>query len=128
MSSTHQLWTLSAELRRRQPVARLASGVVYVSRYHDARAVLRQPQIFSSQGGFKADGVEVPLGDALLGDFDEPEHGPVRRLAMAAAGPARVDGERDFAMASARASSTPWRPMGGTRDVVAALALPLSAK
>jgi cytochrome P450 len=128
VSSTHQLWALSAELRRRQPVARLASGVVYVSRYRDARAVLRQPQIFSSQGGFKADGVEIPLGDALLGDFDEPEHGPVRRLAMAAAGPTRVDGERDFALSSARDLVGRLAREGGTCDVVAALALPLSSE
>jgi cytochrome P450 len=127
-SSTHQLWALSAELRRDQPVARLASGVVYVSRYRDARAVLRQPQIFSSQGGFKADGVEVPMGDALLGDFDEPEHGPVRRLAMAAAGPSRVEGERGFALASARHLVRSLAGDGGTTDVVAALALPLSSE
>ena len=128
VSSTHQLWALSADLRRRQPVARLASGVVYVSRYRDARAVLRQPQIFSSQGGFKADGVEIPIGDALLGDFDEPEHGPVRRLAMAAAGPNRVDGERDFALSSARNLVGRLAGEGGTCDVVAALALPLSSE
>jgi cytochrome P450 len=127
-ASTHNLWALSAELRHHQPVARLASGVVYVSRYGDARQVLRQPEVFSSQGGFKAEGVEVPLGDASLGDFDEPEHGPARRLAMAAAGPSRVEGERAFAASSARRLVDRMAAEGGTSDVVASLALPLSSE
>jgi cytochrome P450 len=127
-ASTHDLWSLTAELRQHQPVARLASGVVYISRYRDARAVLRQPEVFSSRGGFKADGVEVPLGDASLGDFDEPEHGPARKLAMAAAGPSRVDGERPFALSSARRLVDRLAADGGTSDVVASLALPLSSE
>jgi cytochrome P450 len=128
VASTHQMWALSAELRSRQPVARLASGVVFVSRYRDARAVLRQPDVFSSKGGFKAEGVEIPLGDASLGDFDEPEHGPARRLAMAAAGPSRVEGERAFALSSARRLVDRLADDRGTSDVVASLALPLSSE
>ncbi len=127
-ASTHDLWDLTAHLRRHQPVARLASGVIYVSRYRDARTVLRQPEVFSSKGGFKAEGVEVPLGDASLGDFDEPEHGPARKLAMAAAGPTRVEAERSFAMSVARRLVDGLAADGGTSDVVASLALPLSSE
>jgi len=128
VGSTHHLWAASAELRRHRPVARLASGVVYISRYRDARAVLKNPEVFSSQGGFKADGVEIPLGDASLGDFDEPEHGPARRLAMGAAGPSRVAAERAFATTEARRMVADLARRGGTCDVVAALALPLSSE
>ena len=126
-SSTQDMWAMAAALRRRNPVARLGSEVVYVSRYRDARAVLRAPLIFSSVGGFKADGVYVPIGDASLGDFDEPEHGPYRRLAMAAAGPTRVQGERDFAATSARALIERMVAHGARADIVSTLALPLSS-
>jgi cytochrome P450 family 142 subfamily A polypeptide 1 len=117
-----------AELRRRRPVARLASGEVFVAKYRDVRSVLRNAANFSSAGGFKADGVFIPLGDASLGDFDEPEHAPFRKLAMAAAGPSRLEGERPFAVVAARELVDGLAKVGGTSDVVSALALPLSSQ
>ena len=71
-----------------------------------------------------ADGVGIPLGDALLGDFDEPEHGPARHLAMAAAGPSRADGKRAFAKPSARRVVAWMARDGGPCDVVPLVALP----
>jgi cytochrome P450 len=127
-ASTHGLWPAMAGLRRDDPVARLSSGVVYVSRHRDARAVLRDAVTFSSEGGFKADGIEIPLGDASIGDFDEPEHRRIRKLAMAAAGPARVEGERDHARRAARALVERVGEARGTVDVVAELALPLASQ
>ena len=67
VSSAHSLWSRMADLRQHQPIARLASGVVYISRYRDVREVLRKPQVFASRGGFKADGIYIPIGDASLG-------------------------------------------------------------
>jgi len=101
---------------------------VYISRYRDVREVLRKPQIFASRGGFKADGIYIPIGDASLGDFDEPEHGPLRKLAMDAAGPSRVEAERPYAALAARKLVARLSVEGGTADLVASLALPLSSE
>ena len=129
VSQMKDLWNLTRELRESDPVARLESGVVYVSRYRDARHVFRNPQVFSSRHGFKAESVEVPLGDATLGELDEPEHEPARRLAMAAAGPSRVEGERGYAYEVATGCVADLGGDGTQRaEAVADLALPLSSQ
>ncbi len=128
VSQMNDLWNLTRELRQSDPIARLDSGIVYVSRYRDARHVFRSPQLFSSQHGFKAESVEVPLGDATLGELDQPEHGPARRLAMAAAGPSRVEGLRGYAYETATRCVASFGDNGTDRaEVVADLALPLSS-
>ena len=69
------------------PLATLASGLRYVTRYAEARAVLRDTETFSNASGMKAPGVEVPLEDRLLGELDPPRHTAVRRVMVTAMTP-----------------------------------------
>jgi cytochrome P450 len=84
-SQTQHMWDLMRELRRRAPVAHIGEGFVYVSRYEDAREVLRDQQTFSNAGGMRPTGTEIPLHDASIGETVPPVHPPIRRLALAAA-------------------------------------------
>jgi cytochrome P450 len=69
-----------AELRSSWPVARLASGVIVVSRYEDVRSTLNVPTMRNSHAA-RAPGVEVPPEDRLFFfEYDPPEHNALRRL------------------------------------------------
>jgi cytochrome P450 len=82
---TQQMWDLMREFRRRAPVAEIGDGFVYVSRYADAREVMRDQKTFSNAGGMRPTGLSIPLYDASIGELTPPVHPPVRRLALAAA-------------------------------------------
>ena len=125
-STTRDLWDRAAEYRKHQPVVRIGPNVVYIARYHDARKIFRNPQVFSNQGGFKADGVVIPLVDSSPSDYDDPEHAPIRRLAMECAGPTHLENQRTFAhMAAGELVAALDADGSGTAELVAELALPL---
>ena len=69
-----------AELRSSCPAARLASGMIVVSRYEDVRSTLNVPTMLN-RGAARAPGVEVPPEDRLFFfEYDPPEHSALRRL------------------------------------------------
>ena len=82
---THDMWEMARELRASSPIARISGGFVFVTRYADARAVLRNQETFSNAGGLRPTETVVPLEDASIGELVAPVHGPVRDLASAAA-------------------------------------------
>ncbi|MBW2270621.1 MAG: cytochrome P450 [Deltaproteobacteria bacterium] len=97
-SQTHNMWELMREFRQKAPVARIQGGFVYVSRYREARAVLRDAGTFSNAGGMRKPGVEIPIHDASIGELVPPVHGPVRKVALVAAqGTGVVKAARPFA-------------------------------
>ncbi len=97
-SQTHDMWDLMREFRHKAPVARIKGGFVYVSRYKDARAVLRDAGTFSNAGGMRTPGVDVPIHDASIGELVPPVHGPIRKVALVAAqGTGVVASARPFA-------------------------------
>lgn len=67
------------------PVARIGDGFVLVTRYEDVRQILKSPDLFANAGGFRPNGLKVPIEDRTLGELDPPEHGPIRKLAIGAA-------------------------------------------
>jgi cytochrome P450 len=96
-ADTHAIAGIAQRLIAEAPVLRLDSGFVLISRYDDARHVLTNSAIFMNAGGFRPNGLFVPIEDRTLGELDPPEHGPIRRLAMgAAAGPGAVESLRGF--------------------------------
>jgi cytochrome P450 len=96
-ADTHAIANIAQRLIAEAPVLRLDSGFVLVSRYEDVRHILTNSPIFINAGGFRPNGLYVPIEDRTLGELDPPEHGPIRRLAMgAAAGPGAVEAMRDF--------------------------------
>jgi cytochrome P450 len=97
-AQTHAIAAIAQRLIAEAPVLRLESGFVMVSRYDDARHVITSNTIFANAGGFRPNGLHVPIEDRTLGELDPPEHGPIRRLAIgAAAGPGAVESLRGFA-------------------------------
>ena len=80
-------WAELARLREAGPVATVAGGLRYVTRYAEARAVLRDTEIFSNASGMKAPGVDVPPEDRLLRELDPPRHTAVRRVMVTALTP-----------------------------------------
>ena len=96
-AQTQNMWALMREFRERAPVAPIDDGFVYVSRYADARTVLRNSEIYSNAGGMRPTGLVVPIEDRSIGETIPPVHGPIRKLAMAAAaGPGVVENLRPF--------------------------------
>jgi cytochrome P450 family 142 subfamily A polypeptide 1 len=96
-AQTHAIADVARRLAVEQPVLRLQSGFVMVSRYDDVRQVLLNSTVFANAGGFRPNGLEVPIEDRTLGELDPPEHGPIRRLAIgAAAGPGALDSLKAF--------------------------------
>jgi cytochrome P450 len=94
---THAIAQIAQRLIAETPVLRLDSGFVLVSRYEDVRHILTNNTIFINAGGFRPNGLHVPIEDRTLGELDPPEHGPIRRLAMgAAAGPGAVEAMRGY--------------------------------
>jgi cytochrome P450 len=100
-ADTHAIADIAQRLIAEAPVLRLDSGFVMVSRYDDVRSVITNSTLFANAGGFRPNGLHVPIEDRTLGELDPPEHGPIRRLAIgAASGPAAVDALRGFTRAT----------------------------
>jgi cytochrome P450 len=89
-------WTLLEALRAEAPVVEIADGMRYVTRYAEARDVLRNTETFSNASGMKAPGVEVPPEDRLLGELDPPRHTAVRRVMVTAMTPKVVHAAEPF--------------------------------
>jgi cytochrome P450 len=69
-----------SELRAGCPVARLASGMLVVSRYDDVKSMLSDARL-SNTDAARAPGVTVPPRDRLFFfEYDPPLHLPLRRL------------------------------------------------
>ena len=101
------------ELRDEGPLATVAGGLRYITRYAEARAVLRDTETFSNASGMKAPGVEVPLEDRLLGELDPPRHTAVRRVMVTAMTPKVVHAAEPFiASTAAGAARRARRPTG----------------
>jgi cytochrome P450 len=96
-------WIELQQLRHDGPVATLAGGLRYVTRYAEARAVLRDTETFSNASGLKAPGVEIPLEDRLLGELDPPRHTAVRRVMVTAMTPKVVHAAEPFIASTALA-------------------------
>lgn len=95
---THAVEDWVPRFQAEAPVARIGGGFVLVTRYEDVRYILKSPDRFANAGGFRPNGVQVPIEDRTLGELDPPEHGPIRRLAMgAASGPGVVERLRGLA-------------------------------
>ncbi|HYI01874.1 cytochrome P450 [Hyalangium sp.] len=83
-----------AELRRTAPVCQVDPGGLWaVSRYDDVIAVLKNPQLFSSEGMRRATCPpwfeEAPFAQSMIVQ-DPPEHGRLRVLVNRAFGPAAL--------------------------------------
>jgi len=117
-------WPLLAELRRAGPVAALAGGMHYVARHAECRATLRDAAAFSNASGMKAQGVEVPFEDRILGELDPPQHGVVRRVMVTALTPKVVHAAEPFIRETA-AALLDAVPVPGAADLVAAFSVPL---
>ncbi len=113
-----------AELRGETPVASIADGMRYVTRYEACRAVLRDVTSFSNASGFKAPGVEVPAEDRLLGELDPPRHTAVRRVMVTALTPSVVRAAEPFIAATAT-ELLAGLPRPGRTDLVAGFTVPL---
>jgi cytochrome P450 len=95
-SQSRDAWTLLHDLRAEAPVVDIANGMRYVTRYAEARDVLRNTETFSNASGMKAPGVEVPAEDRLLGELDPPRHTVVRRVMVTAMTPKAVHAAEPF--------------------------------
>jgi cytochrome P450 len=100
---------LLARLREESPVATIAGGMRYVTRYDEARAVLRDTDHFSNASGMKAPGVEIAPEDRLLGELDPPRHTAVRRVMVTAMTPKAVHEAEPFIRRTAEELLTPRR-------------------
>jgi len=69
---------LVREWRAKTPIVRLAPKLLYVARWHDCWAVLRDPATFGNANGLKV--VEVPEEERSLGEMDPPRHTALRRV------------------------------------------------
>jgi cytochrome P450 len=117
-------WPLLKKLRLQGPVAPIAGGMHYVTRHAECREVLRDTEAFSNASGMKAQGVEVPFEDRILGELDPPRHTPVRRVMVTALTPKVVHAAEPFIRGTAEALldgvTVPSRA-----DLVAAYSVPL---
>ena len=95
--------TLLRELRDEGPLATVAGDLRYVTRYAEARGVLRDTETFSNASGMKAPGVDIPFEDRLLGELDPPRHTAVRRVMVTAMTPKVVHAAEPFIAATAAA-------------------------
>src|SRR5712692_7810136 len=89
-------WPLLAKLRAEGAVASIAGGMHYVTRHAECQALLRETDAFSNASGFKEPGVEIPLEDRVLGEFDPPLHTSVRRVMVTALTPRVVHAAEPF--------------------------------
>ena len=104
-TQSRDAWAVLKALRDEGPLATVAGGLRYVTRYDEARAALRDTATFSNATGMKAPGVEVPLEDRLLGELDPPRHTAVRRVMVTAMTPKVVHAAEPFIASSAAASA-----------------------
>jgi cytochrome P450 len=112
------------KLRAASPIVPLAEGMWYVSRYEEARQVLRDADHFSNAQGFRAPGVEVPAEDRMLGEQDAPQHPRVRRIMMSAFNPAAIKREASFVQERAH-HLLDRLPQSGVIDLVPEFTNPL---
>jgi cytochrome P450 len=120
-----------AELRRNAPVSQIDPGGFWaVTRYADVLTVLKNPDIYSSEGVRSAT-KPAWLGHNSFGDsmfvMDDPEHGRLRGLVTRAFTPAAV--ARLEPQVRAFAEDLAARlPLGEPIDWIQAYALPLPAR
>jgi cytochrome P450 len=81
-------FALLARLREQAPVAALADGRFFVTRYDDVLDALRRIDEFV--GSMRDPGVSVPPDQMLLIEMAEPRHGRIRRFFNAGVSKARV--------------------------------------
>ena len=117
-------WPLLKELRRKGPVAPIAVGMHYVTRHAECREVLRDTEAFSNASGMKAQGVEVPFEDRILGELDPPQHSVVRRVMVTALTPKVVHAAEPFIRGTAE-GLLDGVTVPGRADLVAAYSVPL---
>ena len=117
-------WPLLKELRRQGPVAPIAGGMHYVTRHAECREVLRDTESFSNASGMKAQGVEVPFEDRILGELDPPQHSVVRRVMVTALTPKVVHAAEPFIRGTAE-GLLDGVTVPGQADLVAAYSVPL---
>jgi cytochrome P450 len=117
-------WPLLKELRRQGPVAPIAGGMQYVTRHAECREVLRDTEAFSNASGMKAQGVEVPLEDRILGELDPPQHSVVRRVMVTALTPKVVHAAEPFIRGTAE-GLLDGVTVPGRADLVPAYSVPL---
>ena len=117
-------WPLLKELRREGPVAPIAGGMHYVTRHAECREVLRDTEAFSNASGMKAQGVEVPFEDRILGELDPPQHSVVRRVMVTALTPKVVHAAEPFIRGTAE-GLLDGVTVPGRADLVAAYSVPL---
>ncbi|MEE8164343.1 MAG: cytochrome P450 [Myxococcota bacterium] len=122
-----------AALRREAPVCRTAQGLIVVSRYADALAVIRDPVRFSSAAmgdlvnqvkSVSADD-EHQGGETLIGT-DPPRHGRLRKIVNRAFTPRRIAALESRIRELAR-ELVAAIPSDRSWDLVPALAAPLPA-
>ena len=119
-------WPLLKELRREGPVAPIAGGMHYVTRHAECREALRDTEAFSNATGMKAQGVEIPLEDRILGELDPPQHSVVRRVMVTALTPKVVHAAEPFIRGTAE-GLLDGVMVPGRADLVAAYSIPLAA-
>jgi cytochrome P450 len=124
-AQTHAIAATARRLAREEPVLRMANGFVLASRYDDVKQILTNNTVFINAGGFRPNGLHVPIEDRTLGELDPPEHGPIRRLAIGAAGPAAVEPLREFTRENCRLLLEPILARGHG-DLVQELSLVLT--
>jgi cytochrome P450 len=95
-ATSRDAWETLRELRDKGPVATVAGDLRYVTRYAEARALLRDTDTFSNASGMKAPGVDIPSEDRLLGELDPPRHTAVRRVMVTAMTPKLVHAAEPF--------------------------------
>ena len=78
---TQNAWELMRDFRKRNPIARIKDGFVFISRYEDARVIFRHNDSFSNEGGMRPTGVVVPTEDASIDELPNAMHPPIRKLA-----------------------------------------------
>jgi cytochrome P450 len=101
-AQSRDAWMLLQAFRDEAPVVTIANSMRYVTRYAEARGVLRDTEHFSNASGMKAPGVEIPFEDRLLGELDPPRHTAVRRVMVTAMTPKVVHGAEPFIAQTAR--------------------------
>lgn len=102
-SQSRDAWERLRAMRAEGAVVEIANGMRYVTRYAEARAVLRDTTRFSNAAGMKAPGVVIPPEDRLLGELDPPRHTAVRRVMVTALTPKVVHAAEPFTRDTAAA-------------------------
>jgi cytochrome P450 len=113
-----------AGMRADEPVAEVAPGVFYVSRYDDVVEVCRQPDLFR-QARFIRVGADERTEDQLhLGEMNPPLHTRVRRVLSSVLSPSNVRPFETFVRQTC-AELVDAFASRGTADLIAELGTPL---